>query len=118
MHLYPVPGKSKKVITLAKMEKVRVTVLRRFEPSEVFKKSPATPVNPLGACDRFKDDQEFVIENLEKPEGFCNTAWISIQNDVRLLAFGGNLPYYKEKGLAINACVDGLRPVIFKLERI
>jgi len=100
------------------MAKVKVSVLRRFEPSEVFKKSPATPVRSLTACDLFKDGQEFIVESLEKPKDFCNTAWISIFSDLRLLAFGGNLPYYKEKGTAINACVDGLRPVIFKLERI
>ena len=92
--------------------------MRRFEPSEVFKKSPATPVSSLGARDVFRDGQEFIVEDLGKPKGFCNTAWVSIFADLRLLAFGGNLPYYKEKGIAINACVDGLRPVIFKLERI
>ena len=103
---------------MTQLEKVKVTVLKRFEPSEMFKKSPATPVGSLKACDIFKDGQEFIVEDLEKPKGFCKTAWISIFADVRLLAFGGNLPYYKEKGTAINACVDGLRPVIFKLERI
>ena len=103
---------------MVKLEKVKVTVLRRLEPSEVFKKSPATPVSSLGACDVFRDGQEFIVEDLGKPKGFCNTAWVSIFADLRLLAFGGNLPYYKEKGIAINACVDGLRPVIFKLERI
>ena len=103
---------------MVKMEKVKVTVLRRFEPSEVFKKSPATPVSSFKACDLFKDGQEFIVEDLGKPKGFCNTAWISIFADLRLLAFGGNLPYYKENGVAINACVDGLRPVIFKLERV
>ena len=106
------------MINLVKFDKVKVTILRRFEPSEVFKRSPATPVASLTACDVFKDGQEFIVEDLEKPKGFCNTAWISIFADLRLLAFGGNLPYYKEKGTAINACVDGLRPVIFKLERI
>ncbi|HJX23951.1 MAG TPA: hypothetical protein VJ574_06065 [Candidatus Bathyarchaeia archaeon] len=53
----------------------------------MFKKSPATPVGSLKACDIFKDGQEFIVEDLEKPKGFCKTAWISIFADVRLLAF-------------------------------
>jgi len=34
------------------------------------------------------------------------------------LAFGGDFPWFKEKGIAISCCSDGLRPVVFKLERI
>ena len=73
---------------MVKLEKVKVTVMRRFEPSEVFKKSPATPVSSLGACDVFRNGQEFIVEDLAKPKGFCNTAWVSIFADLRLLACG------------------------------
>jgi len=52
------------------------------------------------------------------PEGFCTSAWNDIYPSVRVLAFGGNAPWYKEKGVAVECCTDGLRPVIFKLERI
>jgi uncharacterized repeat protein (TIGR04076 family) len=99
--------------------KVRVTVLKRFNPSEVFETSPVTPVSPLGACALFCDGQEFVVDEDEKmPEGFCTSAWYSIFPNVRILAYGGNLPWFREKGIAISCCTDGLRPVILKLERI
>jgi uncharacterized repeat protein (TIGR04076 family) len=103
---------------MVKLHKVRITVLRRFKPSEVFEKSPVTPVSPMEECGIFKDGQEFIVEGMKMPDGFCPSAWVSIYCNVRLLGYGGNLPWFKEKGVAINCCIDGLRPVIFKLERI
>ncbi len=106
------------VVRMVELHKIKITVLKRFHPSEVFGESPATPVKALEACGLFEDDQEFIVENLRMPEGFCTSAWVSIYGNIRLLGFGGNLPWFKEKGIAINCCNDGLRPVIFKLERI
>lgn len=103
---------------MAERHNVKITVLKRFNPSEVFDISPVTPVNPLGSCERFKDGQEFIVERLRMPEGFCTSAWNSIYGDVRILAFNGVFPWYKEKGVAVACCTDGLRPVVFKLERI
>ena len=104
---------------MAEQHRVKITVLRRFSPSEVFETSPVTPINPLGVCGLFDEGQEFVVgKDGMMPEGFCSSAWQSNFCTVRTLAFGGNLPWYKEKGVAINCCIDGLRPVVFKLERI
>jgi uncharacterized repeat protein (TIGR04076 family) len=98
--------------------KVKITVLKRFDPSEVFQSSPVTFIKPTGACDVFSDGQEFVVDNLIMPEGFCPVAWISLCNNVRLLSYGVNFPWFKEEGVSVNCCIDGLRPVIFKLERV
>jgi uncharacterized repeat protein (TIGR04076 family) len=103
---------------MVEFHKVKITVLRRFNPSDVFAKSPVTPVGSLGACEVFRDGQQFMVEDLKMPEGFCMSAWVSIYGNVRLLAFGGDLPWFKERGVAVNCCIDGLRPVIFKLERV
>jgi uncharacterized repeat protein (TIGR04076 family) len=100
-------------------KRVKITVLRRFSPSEVFKKIPVTPVGALDACEVYRDGQEFIVEeNGRMPEGFCTSAWNAIFPSVRVLAFGGNAPWYKEKGVSVECCTDGLRPVVFKLERI
>jgi uncharacterized repeat protein (TIGR04076 family) len=32
--------------------------------------------------------------------------------------FGGNYPWQEEPGISVTCCTDGLRPVIFKVERI
>lgn len=103
---------------MVKLNKVKITVLKRFNPSKVLPESPVTPVEPMGACELLKDGQEFIVESLQMPKGFCTSAWVTIYGNVRLLAFGGSLPWFKEKGVAVNCCMDGLRPVIFKLERI
>jgi len=105
------------VVEMVELHKVKITVLKRFHPSEVFKKSPATS-HAVEACGQFRDSQEFIVEDLRMPEGFCTSAWVSMYGNIRLLSFGGDLPWIKEKGVAVNCCTDGLRPVIFKLERI
>jgi uncharacterized repeat protein (TIGR04076 family) len=104
---------------MVELYKVKITVLRRFHPSEVFERSPVTPVHQhFEACGLFRDGQEFIVEDLKMPEGFCTSAWVSMYGNIQLLSFGGDLPWFKEKGVAVNCCIDGLRPVIFKLERI
>jgi len=88
--------KNKKQITkclgvlMAKINRIKITVLKRFSPSEVFKTSPVTPVDveAFGACEMFKEGQEFIVENLKMPEGFCTMAWMSISGNVRILSFG------------------------------
>ena len=105
------------VVEMVERRKVKIAVLRRFKPSEVFKKPPVT--HTFEACEVFRDGQEFIVgEDGKMPEGFCTSAWVSIYPNVRILSFGGDLPWFKEKGVAVNCCTDGLRPVIFRLERI
>jgi len=52
------------------------------------------------------------------PPSFCSWAWADIQRDVAHLAIGGDFPWIKQRGIMITCCTDGLRPVVFKLERI
>lgn len=101
--------------------RVKVTVLKRMKPSEVFETLPATEIwgeneEPWDACKRFKDGEEFLVEWEKMPEGFCATAWHCIHPNIRILGYGWNLDY-EEDGVSIVCCNDGLRPVIFKLER-
>ncbi len=101
------------------IHEVKVTVLKRFHPSDVFEKSPVTPVEPLGACEAFTDGQTFTSKGGVMPKEFpCTTAWVALYPYVRVLSFGGDMPWFKEEGVSITCCPDGLRPVIFKIERI
>ena len=97
---------------------VKITVLKRLNPTELFNKPPATFVPPRGQCEVFKDGQEFLVESLHMPDGFCPSAWATLYGRIQLLAFGGKIPWFKEQGVSISCCMDGMRPVIFKLERI
>ncbi len=51
------------------------------------------------------------------PEGFCTWAWNDIYKVVLTLRFNGDFPWYEERGVMICCCTDGLRPVIFRVER-
>ena len=85
------------VVEMVEFHKIKITVLRRFAPSEVLDPSPVTPIDDLDKCELFRDGQEFVVENMKMPEGFCSSAWHSIYCNVRILLFGGDIPWYKEK---------------------
>ena len=52
------------------------------------------------------------------PEGFCGWAWDDIYKVVQALRFHGNFHWFDEPGVSVNCCTDGLRPVVFKIERI
>jgi len=99
--------------------KLKITVLKRQDPTELFDTLPVAKKDWMVPCGIYEDGQEIIVEeNLRMPEGFCASAWQTIYHNIRTLGFGGNLPYFDEKGVAVSCCSDGLRPVIFKIERI
>jgi uncharacterized repeat protein (TIGR04076 family) len=102
-----------------KASRLKITVLRRFKPEEVFDQ-PVIKGAPSLACSVLKDGEVFIVEDDGKmPEGFCQAAWDDIFKFVMTLRFGGNfLTWYDEPGVTVACCTDGLRPVIFKIERI
>ena len=71
-----------------------------------------------------EDDRQYVnpqgqswTTKWEMPNGFCRWAWEDLRKDRYLLYFGGNIPDMDE-GLVYVSCSDGMRPVVFKLERL
>ncbi len=99
--------------------KLKITVLKRQDPKEIFDEYPVTEMDWFVPCGIYEDGQEYILEEkLGMPEGFCPSAWQTIYHNIRTLGFGGNLPYFQEEGVAISCCSDGIRPVIFKIERI
>jgi uncharacterized repeat protein (TIGR04076 family) len=99
--------------------KLKITVLKRQDPKDLFDEYPVTERDWFVPCAMYQDGQEITVEeSLAMPEGFCGSAWQTIYPNVRTLSFGGNLPYFEEEGVAISCCSDGMRPVIFKIERI
>jgi len=70
-------------------------------------------------CPVHKGGQEyFVSHNYDKSEGFCPGAWSDIRETVSVPHLGGTYyPWLKDNEM-IKCCTDGLRPVIFKIERL
>ncbi|MHA2170022.1 MAG: TIGR04076 family protein [Candidatus Kariarchaeaceae archaeon] len=102
------------------MTRVKITVIRRFNPKDVFGHEVTYPdgrVKPT--CPIFKDGQEIIVENIykSKPEEFCGWGWQDLFKDFSVIASGGNYPHF-EPNVIYSCCRDGVRPVVFKLERI
>ncbi|MDR1676088.1 MAG: TIGR04076 family protein [Tannerella sp.] len=99
------------------MNKCRITVLKRHFDGDL---AGEYGVKNIGKCPLHSEGQVF-YGDWAKPEGFCDEAWKAIYQYVFALAHGSDVFYYKDwiekPGVAICSCNDGLRPVIFKIER-
>ena len=103
-----------------KPSRLKITVERIFTPMEVFghEIKQASDGKPIPPCQFFKTGQEFIAENgFTRPDGFCGWAWRDLT--VRLTKFDllDDMDW-PEKNMTYVACGDGVRPVIFKLERL
>jgi len=81
------------------MSKLKITVLKRQDPADIFDELPVAKKDWMVPCGIYKDGQEYLL-------------------NARTILYGGDLPFFDEKGTAITCCADGMRPVIFKLERV
>ncbi len=101
------------------MVKCKITVLRRMFNEDFAKKYCQEEVT---LCPVFSDGQEFIYDHYgdgSKPKGFCEHAWHGIYQTVMILSCNGTMKgWMKEEKSNIVCCTDGIRPVVFKIERI
>lgn len=75
--------------------------------------------NPIEhACD-MEEGAVYISYNAEKPDGLCESAWLSLQPFVMALANGAENFYdgwMKNPKSAMVSCNDGFRPVSFLVE--
>jgi len=105
-----------------KRHKCKITVLRREFFPDLAEKYLANP--NAGKCSKFHDGQEFILEqgdffSMMKGE-FCSEAWDAVSRYVYAALQGGSIMrgWTNDDKMMITCCNDGVRPVIFKLERI
>ena len=100
----------------------KITVLRRelhTDLKEEYLKDPNS-----GKCPLFTEGQEFIVDDRSywnMMDGkFCSYAWDAISKFVYAALQGGSIlhGWTKDDKVMIACCNDGVRPVIFKLERI
>ena len=101
-------------------KKVKITVVKKFVAEDLVRDfvEEEKKSQGFGLCDAFQDGQEFILEKPNKPDGFCSWAFADINRDIITIMSGGSLPWISKEGVAIASCTDGLRPVVFKIERI
>ncbi len=100
------------------MANVKITVVKKINNRDLFGDHPPVGFTATLECDRVESGQEFISEEGKCPSGFCSWAFADIQRDITHLRLGGDFPWIKEKGTMLSCCTDGVRPVVFKLERI
>jgi uncharacterized repeat protein (TIGR04076 family) len=102
--------------------RVRITVLKRVDPSIIFNGDiPTNPQSgePFGICKAFEEGQEFIVEtDNEMPEEFCPQAWHDIFRKLGVLHWGGSYGAWPFEDQMVACCTDGIRPVSFRLERL
>lgn len=103
------------------MDHIKITVLKRSLNYDLVSEYLATSVGP---CENFKEGQTYLVtEELSKPNGFCSWAWNDIYKTVVAISRGGNFSqgmfdgWMKDDHSMVTCCTDGIRPVIFLVER-
>ncbi|MBQ3210690.1 MAG: TIGR04076 family protein [Oscillospiraceae bacterium] len=97
--------------------KCKITVLKRCFNEELAAEYGAEGITP---CPFFREGDTFITDYC-KPENFCEDAWQAIQYYVFALSMGSEQIYsdwVNRPGIAVNCCNDGIRPVVFKIERL
>jgi uncharacterized repeat protein (TIGR04076 family) len=95
---------------------VKITVVKVEHNHDLIEQYGA---KDLGVCEKHKVGDTFISKRAHMPEGLCSEAWTAFNKYVFALAHGADGfwdNWIAERGIAVNSCNDGLRPVIFKLE--
>jgi len=102
------------------MARARITVVKKAHHKDLLDEYLSDKAREQGfdICTAFEVGDEFILEGMEYPEGFCHWAWADIQRDVMMVLFGQGFPWVGPEATAITCCTDGFRPVTFKVERI
>lgn len=105
------------------MASCKITVLKKYYDAEL---AAAYCQNPdPGPCAVFQEGQEILIDedayfSLQIPGGFCSEAWQALDHYIYCALQGGPLMkgWMKDETVMISCCNDGVRPVVFCIERV
>ena len=98
----------------------KITVLKKLYHQDLEEEYRRPDVRK-GPCTFFEEGQEFIVDYLtERPEGFgCDWAWDDIHKVLMVLMLKGDFgTWMKDENMFITCCTDGIKPVVFKIERI
>lgn len=99
------------------MKNCRITVIRKASYPDLSEKYE----NPIEHTCDLQEGDCFITDGDRRPEGFCESAWQSLQPFVLALACGGENffnGWMKDPRTAMISCNDGFRPVSFLVETI
>lgn len=99
------------------MNRIKITVKRITEYRDLM----AEYENPIEHTCDMQLGQTFIVENGQRPEGMCDSAWETLLPFVEVLARGGGNffdGWMRNPHSAMLSCNDGFRPVSFYVEVI
>jgi uncharacterized repeat protein (TIGR04076 family) len=98
----------------------KITVLKTLY-DEALAEAYRRPDVHRGPCPFFSVGDEFVVDYLvQRPEGFeCDWAWDDIHKVLMVLMLNGDYgTWMKDPNTFVTCCTDGVKPVVFKVERV
>ena len=98
----------------------KITVLKTLYHPDLAEEYRRPDVHK-GPCPFFTAGQEFTVEYLaERPDDFlCDWAWDDIHKILMVLMTGGGFgTWMKDPNQFVTCCTDGIKPVVFRVERI
>ena len=99
-------------------KRIRIAVVRRYLHEDLISEFVDRKIT-IERCPGFADGQEFLFDDWPtKPDGFCDMAWQAIYTGATLCWFDANLESITVPNTWIACCPDGLRPVVFTVERV
>ncbi|GHU86773.1 TIGR04076 family protein [Spirochaetia bacterium] len=101
------------------MKKIKITVLSKMFYADLAE-CYLTEGRDVGPCPILNEGEEYIYNGQAiMPDGFCQWAWIDIYRSISALSAGGTFtPWNKQDNMQILCCIDGVRPVIFKIEAL
>jgi uncharacterized repeat protein (TIGR04076 family) len=105
------------------IHKCKITVLKKEYYQDLADEYLANP--EVGKCKVFEEGQEIIVDRssyfrMVNEEKFCSEAWDCLSKYVYAALQGGSIMkgWTNDEKMLVACCNDGVRPVIFKLERI
>jgi len=102
------------------MSTCKITVLKLAYHPELAEQYRRPDIH-RGPCPYYEVGQEFVVNYIgERPENFfCDWAWNDIHKILLAMQTGGDFSTWMKNGNQfITCCTDGIKPVVFKIERL
>lgn len=101
------------------MKKVKITVIKKFNPKDIFGKDIISQETgkPIPPCYLNEGESFILTTHLEPPKGFCEKAWLDMYDLLMIFHYNGDYAY-PNPGMTYTPCNDGIRPVIFKIEKL
>ena len=112
--------KVKKIPLLVNIMKIKITAVKQFAPKDIIGEDFIRENGQkIEKCGYGEEGKTYIVEDpWNIPEGFCHHAWFGLYKNISVLRNHGNFKTWTGENKIYNTCPDGIRPVVFLLERI